>query len=83
MKEDPSSGVFLVIALWRLYESRDFDCHYGEIVVTDNDMGVIDEAFHLLEAYTEGPYEILEKNIDRVPEEYRPTALYLLNPDNW
>ncbi len=54
-----------------------------KIVVTDNDMGVIDEAFHLLEAYTEGPYEILEKNIDRVPEEYKSSALYLLNPDNW
>ena len=39
--------------------------------------------FHLLEAYTEGPYEILEKNIDKVPEEFRSTALYLLNPDNW
>ena len=36
----------------------------------------------MLEAYTEGPYEILEKKIDKVPEEYKPTALYLLNPNN-
>ena len=46
------------------------------IAVTDNDMGIVEEAFHLLEAYTEGPYEILEKNVDRVLEEYKPTALY-------
>ncbi len=54
-----------------------------KIAVTDDNMGVIDEVFHLLEAYTEGPYDILEKNIDKVPEEYKPTALYLLNPENW
>ena len=54
-----------------------------KIAVTDSDMGVVDEAFHLLEAYTEGPYEILAKNIDRVPEAFKPTALYLLNPENW
>ena len=53
------------------------------IAVTDEDKGIVEEAFHLLEAYTEGPYEILEKNIDEVPEEYKPTALYLLNPNNW
>ena len=54
-----------------------------KIAVTDDDTGIVDEAFNLLESYTEGPYEILAKNIDRVPEEYRPKALYLLNPANW
>lgn len=54
-----------------------------KVVVNDGDHGIVEEAFHLLEAYTEGPYEILEKNIDKVPEEFRSTALYLLNPDNW
>ena len=54
-----------------------------KIVITDTDLGIVDEAFHLLEAYTEGPYEILAKNIDKVPEQFKPTALYLLNPDNW
>lgn len=54
-----------------------------KIAVTDDNKGVKDEVFHLLEAYTEGPYDILEKNIDKVPEEYKPTALYLLNPENW
>ena len=54
-----------------------------EVAVTDKNAGVVEEALHLLEAYTEGPYAILEKNADQVPEEFRPTVLYLLNPDNW
>ena len=54
-----------------------------KIAVTDDDIGIVHEAFHLLEAYTEGPYEILEKNMNSIPEEYKPTALYLLNPNNW
>ena len=53
------------------------------IAVTDSDLGVVDEALHLLEAYTEGPYEILEENLDKVPEQFKPTALYLLNSGNW
>lgn len=53
-----------------------------KIAVTDDNTGVIHEVFNLLEAYTEGPYDILEKNIDKVPEEYKPTALYLLNREN-
>ena len=55
----------------------------ANIAVTDKDAGVVEEALHLLEAYTEGPYAALEKNADKVPEECRPTVLYLLNPDNW
>ena len=53
------------------------------IVVTDNDEGIVEEALHLLEAYTEGPYVILEKNIDKVPEDFKPTVLCLLNENNW
>ena len=53
-----------------------------KIAVTDSDKGIVDEVFHLLEAYTEGPYEILEKNIDKVPEQFRSDALYLVNTDN-
>ena len=54
-----------------------------EVAVTDKNAGVVEEALHLLEAYTEGPYPILEKNADKVPEEFRPAVLYLLNPKNW
>ena len=53
-----------------------------KIAVSDDDIGIVDEAFHLLEAYTEGPYEILERNMDSIPEEYKPTALYLINTNN-
>ena len=65
--------------------SQEFDCHYGEAEFNAIKAGIeaIEEVFHLLEAYTEGPYEILLKNIDNVPEEYKPKALYLLNPNNW
>ena len=52
------------------------------IVITDNDIGIVEEALHLLEAYTDGPYAILENNIDNVAEEFKPTVLFLLNEDN-
>ena len=52
------------------------------IVITDSNIGIAEEALHLLEAYTEGPYVILESNIDDVAEELRPTVLFLLHEDN-
>ncbi len=52
------------------------------IVITDNEIGIVDEALHLLEAYTDGPYDILGKNIDNVAEEFKPTVLFLLNENN-
>ena len=51
------------------------------IVVADGDTGIAEVALHLLEAYTEGPYVILEKNIDSVAEGFKPAVLYLLNED--
>ena len=51
------------------------------IIVSDNDIGVIEEALHLLEVYTEGSYVILEKSIDDVPEELKPDILSLINED--
>ena len=53
------------------------------VAVTDSDTGIVEEPLHLLEAYTEGPYPILEKNADSIAEEFRPTVLYLLNENNW
>lgn len=52
------------------------------IVVTDNDIGIVEEAIHLLEAYTEGPYVILEKSIDDVTEEFKPAVRFLLRDNN-
>ncbi len=54
-----------------------------EAAVRDPDAGIVEEALHLLEAYTTGPYAILETNAERFPEEFRPTVRYLLNEDNW
>ena len=48
------------------------------IVVTDNDIGVVEEAIHLLEAYTEGPYVILDECIDDVAEEFKPAVQAML-----
>ncbi len=53
------------------------------IAVTDDDEGIVEEALYLLEAYTEGPYNILEENVDKVPEKFKSTVLYLLNENNW
>ena len=50
-----------------------------KVAVTDKDSGIVEEALYLLEAYTEGPYEIIEKNIDVFNEEIKPTVLYILN----
>lgn len=52
------------------------------IVVTNNDNGLIEEALHLLEAYTVGPYVILERSIDDVPDVLKPDILSLINEDN-
>jgi hypothetical protein len=35
-----------------------------------------------VEAYTDGPYAILENNIDNVAEEFKPEVLSLLNEGN-
>ena len=53
------------------------------VAVTDSGAGIVDKALHLPEAYAEGPYPILEKNIDSIAEEFRPTVVYLLNENNW
>ena len=52
------------------------------IVITDNEIGIIEEALHLLEAYTDGPYTILENNINKVAKEFKPEVLFLLSEDN-
>jgi len=52
------------------------------IVITDNEIGIVEEALHLLEAYTDGPYAILESNLDSVTEGFKPTVLFLLSESN-
>ena len=52
------------------------------IVIADDEIGIVEEALHLLEAYTDGPYAILENHIDNVAEVFKPTVVLLLNEDN-
>ena len=54
-----------------------------ETVVANKDADIVDEALYLLEAYTTGPYALLEKNKNRIPEEFKPKVLYLLNESSW
>ena len=53
------------------------------IVVIDNDTEIIDEGLNLLESYTVGPYNILEKHRNSISEEFHPKVLHLLNENNW
>ena len=41
-----------------------------DVVINDNEDDVIEEALHLLEAYTEPPFEILMENIDNVSNKF-------------
>ncbi len=42
-----------------------------DVVIRENEDDVREEALHLLEAYTEAPYDIFEENINAVPEKFR------------
>ena len=53
-----------------------------KIAVTDDDIGIKEEALHLLQTYTTGPYPILKNNKDNIPKESKPEILYLLNEEN-
>ena len=41
-----------------------------DIMIKDNEEDIKEEALHLLEAYTDAPYEIFEENINRIPQQY-------------
>lgn len=45
------------------------------VIITPNDEAVAEDAWYLLEAYTWPPFEILENNMDKVPEQLRPYVL--------
>lgn len=42
------------------------------VIITPNDEEVAEDAWHLLSSYAWPPFEILEKNMDKVPEQLRP-----------
>lgn len=52
------------------------------VIATPNDVGVIDEAIHLLSAYTTGSYSILKAEYEKVPEAFRSDVMYLLSEEH-
>lgn len=51
------------------------------VVIWSNDDEVSEDALDLLRAYEWPPFEIIEKNIDRVSMRIKPDVLYVINMD--
>ena len=49
------------------------------VVVSPNENDVIEDALQLLGDYTIGPYEIIEKSIEKIPEELKPEVFWVIN----
>ena len=49
-----------------------------DVVIRENEEDVQEEALHLLEAYMDAPYEILEENIHKVPRQFLPEVKRLI-----
>lgn len=51
------------------------------VIITSNEDEVSEDALNLLSSYEWPPFEILEKNLDRVSEQLMPDVLYVINMD--
>lgn len=51
------------------------------VVITSNEDEVSEDALNLLSSYEWPPFEILEKNLDRVSKQLMPDVLYVINMD--
>ena len=51
------------------------------VIISDHDEEVLEDALHLLGDYEWPPFEILEKNMDKVPERLKKYALEIVNMD--
>lgn len=51
------------------------------VIIWSNDDEVSKAALNLLSSYEWPPFEILEKNIDRVSKQLKPDVLYVINMD--
>lgn len=49
------------------------------VIISSNDDEVSEDALELLSSYEWPPFEILEKNIDKVSEQIKPDVLYVIN----
>ena len=91
MGDDPDKKKSLLLALdWFMDPYYKQDIYIADIrgelvrllqtvVVSSNDDEVSDDALHLLTSYEWPPFEILEKNMDKVSEQLKPYALYAIN----
>lgn len=52
-----------------------------QIVVISSSDDVSEDALNLLSSYAWGPFEILEKGIDKVSEQMKPDVLYVIHMD--
>jgi len=51
------------------------------VIITTNNEEVLDDALSLLSSYEWPPFEILEKNIDRISEQMKPYVFEVINMD--
>ena len=51
------------------------------VIISSNDDEVSKDALDLLSSYEWPPFEILEKNMDRVSKQLMPDVLYVINMD--
>lgn len=49
------------------------------VVVSANENDVIKDALQLLSDYADGPYKMIEQNIEKIPEKLRPEVLDVIN----
>lgn len=52
------------------------------VIISSDDYDVAEDALQLLCDYEWPPFEILEKNIDKVFPQLKPDVLYAINMDN-
>ena len=51
------------------------------VIIASNEDEVSEDALNLLSSYEWPPFEILEKNLDRVSKQLMPDVLYVINMD--
>lgn len=88
MGADAEKKCRLLLCLDR-YLDPYFNCELAEekevirlletVIVSPNEIDVVEDALNLLGSYAWGPFEILEKNFDRIPMECQGDAKYVIN----
>ncbi len=94
MGDDPGKKKSLLFALdWFMDPYYKQDIYIADIreelvellqivIISSNDDDVADDALNLLSSYEWPPFEILEKNMDKVSEKLKPYVMYAINMGN-